>query len=416
MAEFVDSILDSIDDNGNLAGESLVESATSESSEGSQQATSTPDGVGSTKSIETIAPVTGEEGERGGSGVEENGVPSGHDENTNGEGNGASVPNQPASETGSKESGKEGSRHNNYGGRRKKVGEMSALEMAEHKAEKWKRRAKEMRRAKEDLEAEFNKYKDLNPRAFENDEDRMEFLAWRASTAQRLNDMDSDIDALNEEEGREVFQAKVSNFYNERGAAQFEQLDDHYRDALAAMCGNVDPDNVILDFLSGSKYEAPMREVIYRNGKLQEELFRNFGNPMIAAAERLNTLKELERQVKEFYASRSQTRSNGNATGVRQSSTSQTTRTPEGVNPQTTIANQNQMGVRQRFVLPSMRNRVATATAARQGVSASPAGNNNQFAGRKATGSLTRGSEPTQALDSSAQADALFRELMRSGM
>lgn len=407
MDEFVDNLLDSIDDNGNLAGESLVDSATSESSEGVQQAASTPDEVGSNKSIETVAPVASEEngGERGGSGVEdENGVSS------SGEGEDVkpSVSGQPASETGKREAGRSGHRNGYDGGRKKKVGEMSALELAQLKAEKWKRRAKEMRRAKEELEDEFNKYKDLNPRAFESDEDRMEFLAWRASTAQRLNDMDSDIDALDEEQEREEFSAKVRDFYSDEGTAKFEALDNHYRDALAVMCQQVDPDNVILDFLAGSKYEAPMREVIYRNGKLQEELFRGFRNPMIASAERLNTLKALERQVKDFY--RNQNSANNGAPNAVKTAAS---RPSNNAQPQS-VHSQSQMGVKQRFVLPSMQNRLAMANATRQQATAQKP--SSQFAGRKATGSLTRGSEPAQNMDLSSQADALFKELMRSGM
>ncbi len=427
--EFVDQILDSIDNNGNLAGESLVDSATSESSEGVQQASSAPDDVGSNKSIETKAPVAFENngnGERDGSGVEgENGDTYGRN-GTNA--NGDSYENNPDgsdSETEHKAAGKVNHRkeegNNSGGGKRRKVSEMSALELAEHKAEKWKRRAKEMRRAKESLEEEFNKYKDLNPRAFDNDEDRMEFLAWKASTAQRLNDMDSDLEAIDEEQSREAFSAKVADCYSSEGAVQFEKLDDHYRGAFALMCGNVDPDNVILDFLSGSRYEAPMREVIYKNGKLQEELFRNYGNPMIASAERLNTLKELERQVAEFYQ-----RNRGNAAPARTAKANVTY--PNNVAPNTdNVKNRQQMGVRQRFVLPSMQNRVAAATAnntmarqqqgnvAPQGVRA-PQANPNQFAARKATGSLTRGSEPSQVMDLSSQADALFKELMRSGI
>lgn len=285
-----------------------------------------------------------------------------------------------------------------YNKNKRKKG-FSRLQSAEYKAEKWKTKAKEAIAARNELMEEFMKYKDLNPRAFENDEDRMEFLAWKASTAQRLNDMDSDIDAMAEEGEREAFAAKVADCYNEEGAAQFEKLDDHYRKAFSFACKRFDPDNVIVDFLSGSKFEAPMREVIYKNGKLQKELFRNFRNPAIAASERLAVLKSLELQVRDFLA----------GTGSNMAPSANPEHSPAAPRHATETHNQHQnqgqpQQTRPRFVLPSMN--AAPSASVRS---------SNSIA-RKASGSLTRGSEPSANLDVSSQADALFKELLKNGI
>lgn len=291
---------------------------------------------------------------------------------------------------------------------------VSQLEKAEFAAVKWKRRAKEAQAAKAELEAEFNKYKRLNPRAFDNDEDRINFLTWKSSMAQRIKDMDEDIDAMNAEYERERYEAKIADCYNEQGAADYEALDEHYGDAFYDLCNEKDPDNVILDFLSGSKYEPAMRDVIYKNGQLQEELFRDFRNPAIAATERLGILKSLEAQVKDFFA-RSYAQRNGAARKApapaavdarRPAETSQAaarTEKPEAK----TQPSETQKPTR-RFILPSR--------AVPQSGGTAPTNANAAPKNRQVTGSLTRGGDANGPVDPSAQADALYRELLGSGI
>lgn len=176
------------------------------------------------------------------------------------------------------------------------------LEKAEYSATKWKRRAKNLQKERDKIAAEFNRYKNLNPAAFRNPEERMQFMAWRASTAQRLDDMNADLEEIERDDAEAEYEEKVNNCYSTPESVDgFRQLDDHYSGAFEYACGQVDPDGIILDFLKDSPYEPAMRNVIYKNGDLQEELFRVYRNPQIGNAKRQQILQRLEAQVKAFF-------------------------------------------------------------------------------------------------------------------
>lgn len=290
-------------------------------------------------------------------------------------------------------------------GRRKPL---SQLEKAEFKAAKWKRKAKEMQAQRDQAVQEFNKYKDLNPSDFRNEEDRADFLAWRASQRQRINDFDENIESMYAEHDREVYENKIANCYNEEGAQEYAQLDDHYNEAFSAYCGMVDPDNVILDFLKNSEYEPAMRHVIYQNGDLQELLLgREFNNRHIAAAERLSVLKNLENQVRNFFMA---------PRAAAPQKTPVQVPAPKAQTTTTSNVAQQQAPARPRFTLPPRSAAPATQPRVQQQQQAVPAPAPAQQppVSRKApqvTGRLTRGNVGNGSVDPSAAADSLFNRL-----
>lgn len=263
----------------------------------------------------------------------------------------------------------------------------SRLEKAEYSATKWKKRAKKLAQEFNDLSAEYNRYKSLNPAVFRNPEERMQFMAWRASTAQRLEDMNSDLKAYAQQDAEDTYDKKVQQCYSNPESAQaFNSLEDHYGGAFKYACDQVDPDGVILDYLKDSPYEPAMRNVIYKNGALQEELFRVYRNPAIGNARRQQILQTLEAQVKAFYARQA------SSTPAPASAQQQPAAQPAGNGNPAPSA-----GRTPKYQLPA---RQANSTPA----PAKP----------QVTGALTRGNESGAEPDASAQADSLFKQLYGS--
>ena len=179
---------------------------------------------------------------------------------------------------------------------------LSRLEKAEYSTKKWKRKYREMRESRDALQAELEKYSQINPAQFRDPEERERFIAWKARTEQKLNGMDEDLEDFARRQYEHEYEAKVSAFYpTEDSRNSFEALDEHYGRVLDATCEKLDPDNIILDYLHNSPYEPVLRNIIYKNGPLQEELFDSFGSRAIANATRVQILRQLENQVKAFY-------------------------------------------------------------------------------------------------------------------
>lgn len=261
----------------------------------------------------------------------------------------------------------------------------SRLEKAEYSATKWKKRAKKLAQDFNNLSAEYNRYKSLNPAVFRNPEERMQFLAWRASTAQRLEDMNADLKAYAQQDAEDTFDKKVQQCYSNPESAQaFNDLEDYYGGAFKYACDQVDPDGIILDFLKDSPYEPAMRNVIYKNGALQEELFRVYRNPAIGNARRQQILQTLEAQVKAFYARQA------SSTPAPAPAKPQPAAQPAGNGKPAPSA-----GRTPKYQLPARQANPAPAPAPKPQV----------------TGALTRGSEGGAEPDASAQADSLFKQL-----
>lgn len=179
---------------------------------------------------------------------------------------------------------------------------LSRVERAEYSAAKWKKKFKQMKRERDEALAEFNKYKDFDPNQFENAQDAHEYMAWRASTAQRLQDMNDDLRSFYNEKRAEEYQSKIENCFNSQESVDnFNDLDDEYGEAFDVGCNMYDPDGVIRDFVNNSKLEPALKTVIYKNGQLQEDLFKDYGNPRINAVKRLQILEALERNVENYY-------------------------------------------------------------------------------------------------------------------
>lgn len=268
--------------------------------------------------------------------------------------------------------------HDIQGGQRRPY---SRLEKAEFSATKWKRKAKKIAEERDALKAEFDRYKSLNPAAFRNPQERMQFEAWRASTAQKLDDMDDSLRQYAEAEAEDIYEDKIAQNYSKPESQQaFRQLDDHYGKAFEYMCNRVDPDGIIMDYLKDSPYEPAMRNVIFKNGALQEELFRVYRNPAIGNARRQQILQQLENEVKAYFARQS--------TAVKpQAQPGQ----QEEVPPQQTAPRQP------RFQLPAQQ---------------TPAPRRPR---PQVTGVLTRGNAGGSEPDTSAQADQLFGQLYGAG-
>lgn len=268
----------------------------------------------------------------------------------------------------------------------------SRLEKAEFSATKWKRRARKLAEEKTKLQEEFDRYKDLNPAAFRNPEERMQFMAWKASAAQRLNDMNQDLDDIAQAETEDAYEEKISNCYSRPESVEgYRQLDDHYSKAFEYMCRRVDPDGIIMDYLKDSPYEPAMRNVIYKNGDLQEELFREYRNPTIGNAKRQQILQRLEANVAAYYS--------------RQSKPSQPAAQPAQPANGTEPVKPAKEGAERkpRFQLPP-RKEVPPAKETR-----------NQAPAPQVTGTLTRGNAGGSEPDTSAQADGLFKQLFGAG-
>lgn len=265
----------------------------------------------------------------------------------------------------------------------------SRLEKAEYSATKWKKRAKRLADEKDKLQQEFNRYKDLNPAVFRNPQERMQFLAWRASTAQRLNDMDADLQEYASSEAEDIYDEKITQCYSKPESEQnYRRLDNHYNRAFEYMCSQVDPDNVIMDYLKDSPYEPAMRNVIYLNDALQQELFRTYRNPAVGNAKRQQVLERLEARVAAFLNRGRQTQPQPAPQPVQEVP-------PQGnPAPQPTAQGTIQQPRQPRFSLPQRR-------------PANPAPQPRP----QVTGNLTKGGEGAGEPDISAQADGLFKQL-----
>ena len=264
----------------------------------------------------------------------------------------------------------------------------SRLEKAEYSATKWKKRAKKLAQEFNNLSAEYNRYKSLNPAVFRNPEERMQFMAWRASTAQRLEDMNADLKAYAQQDAEDTFEQKVQQCYSNPESAQaFNDLEDHYGGAFKYACDQVDPDGVILDYLKDSPYEPAMRNVIYKNGALQQELFRVYRNPAIGNARRQQILQKLEAQVKAFFERQA------SSTPAPAPAKPQPAAQPVGNGKPAPSA-----GRTPKYQLPP---RPAAPAPQPTPAPAKP----------QVTGALTRGSEGGAEPDASAQADSLFKQL-----
>jgi len=279
----------------------------------------------------------------------------------------------------------------------------SQLEKAEYSASKWKRRAKEMRDSRDAALAELAKYKDLNPDSFGDDErSRAKFLAWQASKEQQVNDMSDDIDAMESQYEQEIYEAKIADCYNAQGARDFEELDEHYGEAFKFHCSQVDPDNVIIDFLKGSRIEPYLREIIYKDGDLQEQLFATYRNPMIAANERLRLLREKEASVMAFLKSRTRLANAKQNVAPNKVASVRPTQNQQQTQNTNVMQGQNNQPTTRRFQLRSMANAQPTQNTQPK-----------QNLARMATGSLVKGgNEPNGSLDTASAAAELMKEFM----
>lgn len=295
---------------------------------------------------------------------------------------------------------------------------LSKLQKAEFAAAKWKKKAKELQAQRDDAVAEYNKYKDLNPAAFADEQERADFIAWKAAQRQRISNYEDNLDELYETHEREEYENKIAECYNEEGAAEFEELDNHYGGYFNLFCNQVDPHNVILDFLRNSKYEPAIRNVIYEDDGIQRALLeRDYGNPHIADAKRLAILEGLERSVKGFYD------------GLMKKATAPApapAAKPQAQSvPPTTKQNNNGNAApvaaqRPTFTLPPRRAAEPVANnypAPQQASHVPPAPPQPTMPPRKApqvTGALTRGNTGNGPVDPSVGADALFSRLFQN--
>lgn len=277
---------------------------------------------------------------------------------------------------------------------------LSRLEKAEYSTKKWKRKFHEMRKSRDALQAELEKYSQINPAQFRDPVERERFIAWKARTEQKLNGMDEDLEDIARRQYEDEYEAKVSAFYpTEDSRNSFDALDEHYGKRLDAVCEELDPDNIILDYLRNSPYEPVLRNIIYKNGPLQEELFQKFGSRNIANATRVQILRQLESQVKAFYArEREQQPTMQNAAG-------------NGDAPQ-----------QRRFSLPPKKDAATTAQPVQQtrpaevpptpapAAAPAPAPQATPMSSG-VTGSLTRGNEGGGLPDESSEANAMFKKL-----
>ena len=336
-------------------------------------------------------------------------------ENPNGDGENANEPNKVTESGAASEDGKLNGTEPKANDPKKANGKnkkeyrprFTQLEKAEFKAGKWKDEARRMRDERNAALAELERYKSVDSRAFANDDERMQFYAWKASQEQRVNDLDERIASGEDAHNQEIYEAKVADNFSEDGANQYHELDSHYGNAFAIVCKQADPENVIVDFLAGSKYEPAMRNVIYKNGLLQEDLFQNVSsNPSIAAQQRLRILERLEHQVEDFYKRQYEAKAN-------KVPAQQNVNNAPSVAEQIAAANANKANAMpnnvRRFVLPSRAN-VANNAPAQAPQNVAPKVNVAPKS-RQVTGSLTRGSEPGGVMDERAEVSSLMKSL-----
>lgn len=276
---------------------------------------------------------------------------------------------------------------------------LSRLEKAEYSTKKWKRKYREMRESRDALQAELEKYSKINPAQFRDPEERERFIAWKARTEQKLNGMDEDLEDIARRQYEDEYEAKVSAFYpTEDSRNSFEALDEHYGNVLDATCRKLDPDNIILDYLRNSPYEPVLRNIIYKNGPLQEELFDRFGSREIANSTRVQILRQLESQVKAFYArEREQQTQRAGTTGAAQQQ-----RRFSLPPKKEDVPAQPAQPPKAAEVPPTPAPAPATAPAPFPKVAPMSSG---------VTGSLTRGNEGGGLPDESSEANAMFKKL-----
>jgi hypothetical protein len=132
-----------------------------------------------------------------------------------------------------------------------------------------------------------------------------------------------------------------------------------------------------------------MRNVIYKNGDLQQELFRQYRNPAIGNAKRQQVLQKLESQVAAFFNRGRQAQPAAQPTA----GTEVPPAAQPAAAPQTT-----QQPRRPRFQLPERKPAAPQPAAPAQ-------------ARPQVTGALTKGGEGGGEPDPSALADSMFKQL-----
>lgn len=221
------------------------------------------------------------------------------------EGAGQSVEDPEGGQAVASEEGGVGTETNDLNEPKAKASSLSRSDKQDYSITRWKKRFRNMKAQRDQIAAEFEKYKNLNPAMFRNPEDRAAFIAWRASAGQRVQDMDEDLNAMYNQQREEEYERKMNYCYTTPESEQsFHEAEDEVIDAFNYMCDSTDRQNVIRDYLEKSPVEPAMRMVIYKSDEVQRALFADYGNPAIAAAERLNILKGVENEVKQYFASK----------------------------------------------------------------------------------------------------------------
>ena len=166
---------------------------------------------------------------------------------------------------------------------------------------KWKKQFRDMRAQRDAIAADFEKYKNLNPQRM-NPQDAYDYMAWKASAGQRLQDMNEDLRAMYQQHKDEEFEEKVDTFFNDDASrAAFDAGHEELKGAFDYACRMSDPDDIIRSYLDESKFEAPMRHVIYNNDALQRQLFMPSKNKALGNAQKLQIMQQLEAEVRNFY-------------------------------------------------------------------------------------------------------------------
>lgn len=192
----------------------------------------------------------------------------------------------------------------------------SPLARAQHSAAKWQRKYKSLEKQLAETQAELKKYNDIDIDRFDNDEDRQSYLAWKASKNQRMDDLTDEMDrvresALNEraQYDAEIFDEKVDNIYGNH-ADEFRALENEWGDIYEVACNKFDRHNVVRDFVKNSPLGPAIKNVIYGDAELQDELFtKTSGNPMIDASNRLALLRKVENTITNYLNQRHETNS-----------------------------------------------------------------------------------------------------------
>lgn len=191
----------------------------------------------------------------------------------------------------------------------------SQLKQAQYSAQKWQKKYKNLRAEYDAKMADFQKYKDLDISKFENDEDRQSYLAWKASRQQNLQDLQDNLDATARsyreemaEREAEIFNDKVEQIYG-NNAEQFHELEAEWGDTFDEACARYDDNNIIRDYVRKSPLGPAIKNVIYGDAELQEELFlKSSGNAMIDATDKVNLLRQVEKFVYGYLNQSKQTK------------------------------------------------------------------------------------------------------------